>query len=168
MLPLSKCVLSRYRAVPMLLMSLPTCVAFVASRATSPGPICFHTPCTRPSVPTVMQTVMASRSAAVGFVEDRAARVAVVGSIGFVAEATARMLPISLSPLKPAEMGMVFAKKRLLRAGIILYDAKISFDKILAIGSIISMMVMVPPLLFLIDSVVGCLHFAAHKHAAVA
>ena len=108
-----------------------------------------------------------SRSAAVGFVKDRAAGVAVVGSIGFVAEATARTLPISLSPLKPAEMGMVFAKKRLLRAGIILYDAKISFDKILAIGSIISMMVMVPPLLFLIDSGVACLHFAAHKHAAV-
>ena len=162
-------ILSRYRALPMLLMSLPTCVAFVASRATCPGPTCFHTPCTRPSVQTVMQTVMASsRSAAVGFVKDRAAGVAVVGSIGFVAEATARTLPISLSPLKPAEMGMVFAKKRLLRAGIILYDAKISFDKILAIGSIISMMVMVPPLLFLIDSVVGCLHFAAHKHAAVA
>jgi hypothetical protein len=48
---------------------------------------------------------------------------------------------------------------------------KISVAKILTIGSIIMMMVtrmvMVPPLLFLIDSGVACLHFAAHKHAAV-
>jgi len=29
-------------------------------------------------------------------------------------------------------------------------------------------MVMVPPLLFAIESVVACLHYAAHKHAEVA
>jgi hypothetical protein len=112
-----------------------------------------------------MQTMMASsRSAAVGFVKDRAAGAAVAGSIGFIAEATARRLPISLSPLKPAEKGRAFAKKRLLHAG---YGATSSVAKILTIGSIIMMMVMVPPLLFLIDSGVACLHFAAHKHAAV-
>jgi hypothetical protein len=108
-----------------------------------------------------MQTVMASsRSAAVGFVKDRAAGAAVAGSNGFIAEATARRLPISLSPQK----GRAFAKKRLLYTG---YGATSSVAKILTIGSIIMMMVMVPPLLFLIDSGVACLHFAAHKHAAV-
>jgi hypothetical protein len=161
MVRLGKCLSSRYSAVPMLLMSLPTCVAFVASSAARPGSSSFHTPCTRPSVQTVMQTVMASsRSAAVGFVKDRAAGAAVAGSNGFIAEATARRLPISLSPLK----GRAFAKKRLLHAG---YGATSSVAKILTIGSIIMMMVMVPPLLFLIDSGVACLHFAAHKHAAV-
>jgi hypothetical protein len=161
MVRLGKCLSSRYSAVPMLLMSLPTCVAFVASSAARPGSTSFHTPCTRPSVQTVMQTVMASsRSAAVGFVKDRAAGAAVAGSIGFIAEATARRLPISLSPQK----GRAFAKKRLLHAG---YGATSSVAKILTIGSIMMMMVMVPPLLFLIDSGVACLHFAAHKHAAV-
>jgi hypothetical protein len=156
---LGKCLSSRYSAVPMLLISLPTCVAFVASSAARPGSTSFHTPCTRPSVQTVMQTMMASsRSAA--FVKDRAAGAAVAGSNGFIAEATARRLPISLSPLK----GRAFAKKRLLHAG---YGATSSVAKILTIGSIIMMMVMVPPLLFLIDSGVACLHFAAHKHAAV-
>jgi hypothetical protein len=161
MVRLGKCLSSRYSAVPMLLMSLPTCVAFVASSAARPGSTSFHTPCTRPSVQTVMAS---SRSAAVGFVKDRAAGAAVAGSIGFIAEATARRLPISLSPLKPAEKGRAFAKKRLLHAG---YGATSSVAKILTIGSIIMMMVMVPPLLFLIDSGVACLHFAAHKHAAV-
>lgn len=161
MVRLGKCLSSRYSAVPMLLMSLPTCVAFVASSAARPGSSSFHTPCTRPSVQTVMQTMMASsRSAAVGFVKDRAAGAAVAGSNGFIAEATARRLPISLSPQK----GRAFAKKRLLHAG---YGATSSVAKILTIGSIIMMMVMVPPLLFLIDSGVACLHFAAHKHAAV-
>ena len=161
MVRLGKCLSSRYSAVPMLLMSLPTCVAFVASSAARPGSTSFHTPCTRPSVQTVMQTMMASsRSAAVGFVKDRAAGAAVAGSNGFIAEATARRLPISLSPQK----GRAFAKKRLLHAG---YGATSSVAKILTIGSIIMMMVMVPPLLFLIDSGVACLHFAAHKHAAV-
>lgn len=160
MVRLGKCLSSRYSAVPMLLISLPTCVAFVASSAARPGST-FHTPCTRPSVQTVMQTMMASsRSAAVGFVKDRAAGAAVAGSNGFIAEATARRLPISLSPQK----GRAFAKKRLLHAG---YGATSSVAKILTIGSIIMMMVMVPPLLFLIDSGVACLHFAAHKHAAV-
>ena len=161
MVRLGKCLSSRYSAVPMLLMSLPTCVAFVASSAARPGSTSFHTPCTRPSVQPVMAS---SRSAAVGFVKDRAAGAAVAGSIGFIAEATARRLPISLSPLKPAEKGRAFAKKRLLHAG---YGATSSVAKILTIGSIIMMMVMVPPLLFLIDSGVACLHFAAHKHAAV-
>ena len=161
MVRLGKCLSSRYSAVPMLLISLPTCVAFVASSAARPGSTSFHTPCTRPSVQTVMQTMMASsRSAAVGFVKDRAAGAAVAGSNGFIAEATARRLPISLSPQK----GRAFAKKRLLHAG---YGATSSVAKILTIGSIIMMMVMVPPLLFLIDSGVACLHFAAHKHAAV-
>ena len=36
--------------------------------------------------------------------------------------------------MAPTEMGMAFAKRRLLRAGIILYGAKITFAKILGIG----------------------------------
>jgi uncharacterized integral membrane protein (TIGR00698 family) len=93
-----------------------------------------------------------------GFARDRAAGLAVAGTIGFAAEKIAPLAPISLSPLLYAtaigigigntlrlvdpemkamattEIGMSFAKRRLLRAGIILYGAKITFAKILAIG----------------------------------
>ena len=93
-----------------------------------------------------------------GFARDRAAGLAVAGTIGFAAEKIAPLAPISLSPLlyataigigigntlrlvdpemkamAPTEIGMTFAKRRLLRAGIILYGAKITFAKILAIG----------------------------------
>ncbi|KAJ8598923.1 hypothetical protein CTAYLR_009850 [Chrysophaeum taylorii] len=94
----------------------------------------------------------------VGFVQDRAAGLAVAGAIGMVSETAARLAPISLSPLlyatafgiaignalrlfdpemkaiAPAAVGMDFAKRRLLRAGIILYGAKVTFAKILGIG----------------------------------
>lgn len=96
--------------------------------------------------------------ACAGFVKDRAAGLAFAGSIGFFAELVATRVPISLSPLlyatllgitignvlrlfdpelrrmRPTVAGMTFAKKRLLRAGIILYGAKITFAKILGIG----------------------------------
>ncbi len=94
----------------------------------------------------------------VGFVKDRAAGVAVAGTIGYCGEYMASRVPISLSPLlyatafgiilgntlrlfdpqmsrmKPTAVGMQFAKRRLLRAGIILYGAKVTFAKILGIG----------------------------------
>ena len=93
----------------------------------------------------------------VGFITERAPGLVVCGAIGAFAEATARKTP-GLSPLlwatafgiaigntlrafdpsmkrmEPALVGMKFAKQRLLRAGIILYGAKITFGKILGIG----------------------------------
>lgn len=93
-----------------------------------------------------------------GFVTDRAPGLLVCAAIGAVAEATATRMPISLSPLlyatafgiaigntmrlfdpelksmQRAEIGMTFAKRRMLRAGIILYGAKVTFGKILGIG----------------------------------
>ena len=93
-----------------------------------------------------------------GFVKDRAAGLALAGGIGFVAEATASSVAVSLSPLlyatafgialgnvvrlwdpemkslAPTAVGMQFAKKRMLRAGIILYGAKVTFGKLLGIG----------------------------------
>ena len=89
-------------------------------------------------------------AALVGFVSDRAAGLAVAGGLGFVAEKVASRMPISLSPLlyatafgiaigntlrlidpelkamAPTTVGMSFAKRRLLRAGIILYGAKVT------------------------------------------
>lgn len=89
-------------------------------------------------------------AALVGFVSDRAAGLAVAGGLGFVAEKVASRVPISLSPLlyatafgiaigntlrlidpemkamAPTTVGMSFAKRRLLRAGIILYGAKVT------------------------------------------
>lgn len=97
-------------------------------------------------------------AALVGFVKDRAAGLALTGTIGFAAEKVATRVPISLSPLlyatafgivignclrlvdpemkalRPTQVGMSFAKRRLLRAGIILYGAKVTFAKILGIG----------------------------------
>ena len=94
-----------------------------------------------------------------GFTKDRAAGLAVAGTIGFAAERAAGAVPISLSPLlyatafgivlgnslrlvdptmkrmAPTEIGMAFAKRRLLRAGIILYGAKVTFGAILGIGA---------------------------------
>ena len=94
-----------------------------------------------------------------GFTKDRAAGLAVAGTIGFAAERAAGAVPISLSPLlyatafgivlgnslrlvdptmkrmAPTEVGMAFAKRRLLRAGIILYGAKVTFGAILGIGA---------------------------------
>ena len=85
----------------------------------------------------------------VGFARDHAAGLAVAGGLGFVAEKVASQVPISLSPLlyatafgiaignalrlidpamttmAPTAVGMSFAKRRLLRAGIILYGAKV-------------------------------------------
>ena len=114
-----------------------------------------------PAVPRLAPVKMAaanSPAAVAGFVGDRAAGLALAGTIGFVAEATAKRVPISLSPLlyataigialgnllrlfdpdlsslKSTAQGMAFAKKRLLRAGIILYGAKITFASILGIG----------------------------------
>lgn len=99
-----------------------------------------------------------SPAALAGFAKDRAAGLAVAGTIGFVAEKVATRVPISLSPLlyatafgiilgnvlrlfdpelkamAPTSIGMAFAKRRLLRAGIILYGAKVTFAKILGIG----------------------------------
>jgi len=109
-----------------------------------------------PRVPAI--TMENSPAAVVGFAKDRAAGLAVAGTIGFVAELTASRIPVALSPLlyatafgitignvlrifdpqmkqlKGTEVGMKFAKQRLLRAGIILYGAKITFSKILGIG----------------------------------
>ena len=94
-----------------------------------------------------------------GFTKDRAVGLAVAGTIGFAAERAAGAVPISLSPLlyatafgivlgnslrlvdptmkrmAPTEIGMAFAKRRLLRAGIILYGAKVTFGAILGIGA---------------------------------
>jgi uncharacterized integral membrane protein (TIGR00698 family) len=111
------------------------------------------------SQPTLMaETAEAGPAALVGFAHDRATGLAVAGTLGFVAEKTAGCMPISLSPLlyatafgiaignglrvidpemkamKPTEVGLSFAKRRLLRAGIILYGAKVTFAKILGIG----------------------------------
>ena len=97
-------------------------------------------------------------AALIGFASDRAAGLAVAGGLGFMAEKVAVRMPISLSPLlyatafgiaigntlrlidpemkamAPTAVGMSFAKRRLLRAGIILYGAKVTFAKILGIG----------------------------------
>lgn len=99
-----------------------------------------------------------SPAALAGFFKDRFAGVAVAGTIGFFAEAVAGRVPVALSPLLYAtafgivlgnvlrivdpdmkamastNTGMAFAKRRLLRAGIILYGAKVTFAKILGIG----------------------------------
>ena len=150
------------------------CVIFFAStslafRALMPTRIPVHTLLARPKMP--VSRARSCRSAAVaasneaepvasmlGFVKDRAAGLALAGSLGFLGEHVAKIVPISLSPLlyatafgivlgnglrlfdpemsrmKPAQTGMIFAKKRLLRAGIILYGAKVTFAKILEIG----------------------------------
>ena len=106
-------------------------------------------------------SALKSRSMAVtGFLQDRAPGLAVAGTIGFAGELIASNMQkiVALSPLlyataigivvgnimriwdpelkrlSPAAEGMVFAKKRLLRAGIILYGAKITFAKIMGIG----------------------------------
>ena len=101
----------------------------------------------------------ASGREAAGFVKDRAAGLAVAGSLGFAAELAAKRLtdgaisPLlyatafgivignvlrindpELKSLSSTAVGMKFAKQRLLRAGIILYGAKITFAKILGIG----------------------------------
>jgi len=105
-----------------------------------------------------MSEAARSPAAAAGFVRDRAVGLALAGSIGFAGECLAKSVSVSLSPLlyataigiaignvlrifdpsltrlAPAAAGMTFAKKRLLRAGIILYGAKITFAKILGIG----------------------------------
>ena len=97
-------------------------------------------------------------AAVAGFARDRAAGLAVTAALGFAAEKTATRVPIALSPLlyatafgivignclrlvdpemkalAPATVGMGFAKRRLLRAGIILYGAKVTFAKMLGIG----------------------------------
>ncbi|KAL3933856.1 MAG: hypothetical protein SGPRY_000096 [Prymnesium sp.] len=99
-----------------------------------------------------------SLSASLGFVRERSAGLAVAGSLGWLAEKAASSAPISLSPLlyatafgiligntirlfdsemkllDPADRGMQFAKKRLLRGGIILYGAKVTFGRMLSIG----------------------------------
>jgi uncharacterized integral membrane protein (TIGR00698 family) len=93
-----------------------------------------------------------------GFVKDRVPGLAIAGAIGFAGEFMASKMAIALSPLlyataigifignlmriwdpemkrmEPTGAGMSFAKRRLLRAGIILYGAKITFAKILGIG----------------------------------
>ena len=91
----------------------------------------------------------ASGREAAGFVKDRAAGLAVAGSLGFAAELAAKRLtngaisPLlnatafgivignvlrindpELKSLSSTAVGMKFAKQRLLRAGIILYGAK--------------------------------------------
>jgi uncharacterized integral membrane protein (TIGR00698 family) len=100
----------------------------------------------------------AKRGGLAGFFRDRAAGLALAGSVGLLAEKMATRVPISLSPLlyataigiavgnglrlvdpelkklAPAADGLSFAKRRLLRAGIILYGAKVTFAKILGIG----------------------------------
>ena len=101
---------------------------------------------------------MAAMAETLGFFKDRGAGLAVAGTIGFVGEYASKRVPIALSPLlyatafgiaigntirivdpemkafEPMQTGMAFAKRRLLRAGIILYGAKITFAKILGIG----------------------------------
>lgn len=93
-----------------------------------------------------------------GFVNDRVPGLLICGIIGAASEFTARCIPVALSPLlyatafgiaignllrtkdpelkmmSGAATGMQFAKQRLLRAGIILYGAKITFGAILCIG----------------------------------
>ena len=97
-------------------------------------------------------------AALAGFFKDRAAGFSVAAAIGFAGERVASRVPIALSPLlyatafgiaignllrladpemkalEPAAEGLSFAKRRLLRAGIILYGAKVTFAKILGIG----------------------------------
>lgn len=97
-----------------------------------------------------------SGGGAVGFLTDRAPGIALAGTIATVAERVSKSTPISpllwaslggivvgtllravdteSRSIKLAEPGMKFAKQRLLRAGIILYGAKITFAKILGIG----------------------------------
>lgn len=95
-----------------------------------------------------------------GFVKDRIPGLAFAGALGFTGEYVSQRMPISLSPLlyatalgiiignavrfassdavertlAPTVVGRDFAKRRLLRAGIILYGAKLTFAKILGIG----------------------------------
>ena len=103
---------------------------------------------TSPRAPVALAQEKSSPAAVAGFARDRAAGLAVVGTLGFVAEATASRVPIALSPLlyatafgivignvlrlfdpemkkmEATNVGMAFAKRRLLRAGIILYGAR--------------------------------------------
>ena len=131
------------RSLPRLISASPS---FTLDRAATPR-----------LVPVTMVD-QADSGSVVGFAKDRAAGLAVAGTIGFFGEFVATRVPIALSPLlyatafgiiignllrlfdpemkkmEPTEMGMAFAKRRLLRAGIILYGAKITFAKILGIG----------------------------------
>ena len=92
----------------------------------------------------------------VGFLNERAPGIALAGTIATVAEWYSKTTPISPllfaalggivvgtllravdadgQAMSTAEAGMKFAKQRLLRAGIILYGAKITFASILGIG----------------------------------
>lgn len=54
--------------------------------------------------------------------------------IGIVIGNVTRVFDPEMTAMKPMAVGMTFAKQRLLRVGIILYGAKITFNKILSIG----------------------------------
>ena len=47
---------------------------------------------------------------------------------------TLRLFDPEMKAMAPTNVGMAFAKRRMLRAGIILYGAKVTFGKILGIG----------------------------------
>ena len=151
-------------AIYLLLLSISQCIALVP-HAISSHRVAMQVP--RVAAPAIRRTAIVtaaeeevenSPAALAGFFKDRAAGLAVAGTIGFAAEATAKRVPISLSPLlyatafgiaigntlrlfdpemkamAPTNVGMAFAKRRMLRAGIILYGAKVTFGKILGIG----------------------------------
>ena len=147
----------------MLFLILPAAAAALRLPVTAlPGPALFRPHRRALTIPSIMMAETGSGDAGpaalVGFASDRAAGLAVAGGLGFVAEKVASRVPISLSPLlyattfgiaigntlrlidpemkamAPTAIGMSFAKRRLLRAGIILYGAKVTFASILGIG----------------------------------
>ena len=131
-----------------LMLILPAAAAALRLPVTAlPGPALCRPHRHALTMPSMTET---GPAALVGFVSDRAAGLAVAGGLGFVAEKVASRVPISLSPLlyatafgiaigntlrlidpemkamAPTTVGMSFAKRRLLRAGIILYGAKVT------------------------------------------
>ena len=139
----------------MLFLILPAAAAALRLPVTAlPGPALFRPHRRALTIPSIMMAETGSGDAGpaalVGFASDRAAGLAVAGGLGFVAEKVASRVPISLSPLlyatafgiaigntlrlidpemkamAPTAIGMSFAKRRLLRAGIILYGAKVT------------------------------------------
>ena len=137
----------------LMFLILPAAAAALRLPVTAlPGPALFRPHRRALTLPSMAETGSAETgpAALVGFASDRAAGLAVAGGLGFVAEKVASRVPISLSPLlyatafgiaigntlrlidpemkamAPTAVGMSFAKRRLLRAGIILYGAKVT------------------------------------------
>ena len=137
-----------------LLLILPAAASALRLPVTAlPGPALYrpHRRARALTVPSMAETGSGETgpAALIGFASDRAAGLAVAGGLGFVAEKVASRVPISLSPLlyatafgiaigntlrlidpemkamAPTAVGMSFAKRRLLLAGIILYGAKV-------------------------------------------